>query len=205
MKVLLVSLIAISSFFFIFSKDILDQFMSIKDKLSSEYAYKLSDFKPEYFYSFEIPVKRKFTFYETIDTPNDIKGFFIVQGNYGERVTLLVKELETGNVYYDNTSSEHIFNFKLYRLGKYEIIFENRFVNTPITVIFSLETGQNQVLNNTELEKTHHKITSLDNYMKSVFVDQDILRNKFNERVKSKNFIISPFIKYKINVFIHIF
>lgn len=187
MRAELIVIIFFNFIVMIFPKDISEQFMSVKEKLSSEYAYKLSDFKPEYFYTFEIHVKKKFTFYETIDKPTDIKGFYIVQGKYGERVTLLVKELETGNVYYDNTSSEHIFNFKLYKLGKYEFIFDNRFINNPITIIFSIETGQNQVLSNSELEKTHHKITSLDNYMKSVFVDQEILRNKFNERVKSKN------------------
>ena len=162
----------------------------IKSKFTRDWETKLNDFNPEHFYTFEIPKRRKLTWYENVqNVPAEIQGAFMTSENERQKIYFIVRLEENQSVYYTETTNEAVFKFKLPRKGLYSFTFDNRYNNEDMTVTVTIGTNQHQILGQSELDKTHDKILKLNTFMKNVYVDEEFMRNNYKERVKSKFFI----------------
>lgn len=163
-----------------------DPLDKIKSKFTKDWDNKLNDFSPEHFYNFDLPGRKKISFVEYFEnTPVEVQGAFLTSENEKDKIYFYVKQ-ENGAIVFHETNNESVFKFRIKAKGKYSFILENRYSDNMFTVTFTMGTKQNQILTSNQLEITNSKITKLDNFMKSVYVDQEFMRNKFKERVKRK-------------------
>ena len=158
----------------------------LKEKFSAEWEKSLNNINPEHFFTFDLQGRKKTTFVEVFDTvPVDVEGAFFSSDREEEKIYFYVIK-DGGGIAYHSTSNEKVFKFRINQPGRYKIIFDNKYNDKKLTITFSLGTKQNQILSVNKLEATTQKIKKLEGFMKSVYVDEEFMRNKYKERVKGK-------------------
>jgi len=158
------------------------------EKFSKDLEQLWEDFDSEFFYTFEIPPTKRFSFFQDIvKYPSRIKGVYLVDDSTGNEQSLKMSIVDSNwATFYNSLKYQDVFNIEVPRLDRYRLIYENLSSSSTIKVSFLMSSGQNKLLNATELETTHEKIRSLDGYMKTILTQQEFMHHRFRERVKSK-------------------
>lgn len=158
-------------------------------KFTKELEKLWEDFDSEFYYTFEIPSGKKFTFYqEILKVPSTIKGVYITDDEHKQKINLQIVD-ENWYAFYSENSHQGVFDVTIRRKGNYRLVFDNKMSSKDQKVSLLMSSGQNKLLNATQVETTHEKIRSLDSYVKTVLKDQEFMNHRFRERVKSKYII----------------
>ena len=157
-----------------------------ESKFSKELEKLWEDFDSEFYYTFEIPSGKKFTFYqEIVKVPSNVKGVYITDDEHKNKINMQIVD-DNWYAFYSENSHQGVFDVTIRRKGSYKIVFDNKISSKDQKVSLLMSSGQNKLLNATQVETTHEKIRSLDSYVKTVLKDQEFMNHRFRERVKSK-------------------
>lgn len=170
------------------------------EKFNKDLEQLWEDFDSEFFYTFEIPPSKRFSFFQDIvKYPSKIKGVYLVDDTTGNEQSLKMSIVDSNwATFYNSLKHQDVFNIEVPRIGRYRLIYENLSSASTIKVSFLMSSGQNKLLNATELETTHEKIRSLDGYMKTVLTQQEFMHHRFRERVKKHNKNTQYFFLYSV-------
>jgi hypothetical protein len=137
----------------------------------------MSDYEPEYVYMIPLNYKTKEYYYENITTvPARIRGAFITDEEVKDRIEFEIISPNNEIKYY-NATNECIFDITITEKGKYTIVFNNKYVNSEIKVTFTMNTGQNQILQKEDLSITDKKLKALED-----FIEKYDLNSKFTRK-----------------------
>lgn len=158
---------------------------------SREWEEKMSNYEPSYVYM--IPIKHKTIekFYENFSkVPRKIKGAFLTEDTKKEKIELVVLDPKN-KIVYKNYTSECIFEFEVNVVGEYAFRFKNNDRVGDIKVTFTMNTAQEELLNNDHLSFTEKKIESLNKFINNIKVEDGFIMKKQRNQKKSKNLLIN--------------
>ncbi len=138
----------------------------------------MSDYEPDYVYMIPLNYKTKEYYYENItNVPARLRGAFLTDEEKKDRVEFEIIGPNNDIKYY-NVTNECIFDFNVTEIGRYTIVFNNKFINTDIKVTFTMNTGQNPMLKKDDLSISDQR---LDGIMK--FIDNYKTEFKFSRKI----------------------
>jgi hypothetical protein len=145
----------------------------------------MGDYDPDFVFMIPIEYKRKEIFYEHIKVPGRIRGALLIDEEKKNVVDFQIFS-PSGKLIYQNTTFQCIFDFEVYEIGDYQIIFDNRYVNTEIRVTFTLNGGQEKILKKEDLSFVDQKIEGLLGFLDKWTKDNKVLKSSTGyERKKS--------------------
>ncbi len=158
---------------------------------SYEWSSKMSDYEPKYVYM--IPVERKMTemFYETIlKVPVKVRGAFLISSESGKKkpVELLIKGPNKIPLY-RNATVAGIFEFEATEAGDYVILLRNRISKEPITVTFTMNTYQDEILTSEHLSYSEEKLNNLAKFMTGIYTEEGFSSQFMKDKKKCKYII----------------
>jgi hypothetical protein len=152
----------------------------------AEWTEKMTDYEPDYVYMIPIAYKSKEVFYEQITTvPARIRGAFLTDDEKKDKIDFSILD-EGDKVVYQATANEHIFDFNINTVGKFKIIFHNKYLSSDIKVTFTMNTDQNPILKKESLTFTESKLDSLVDFIKKFNLEFRFNRNANREKFLSK-------------------
>lgn len=155
----------------------------------------MSDYEADYVYMIPLKYKSKEVYYETIETvPVNIRGAFMTDEEKEDTIDFLIID-PSNNIIYKNSTNVCIFNLEITQPGRYQIVFNNRYVNTDLKVTFTMKNGQNSILKKEDLSISNQKLDNLLNFIQRFDLEFKFNRNIHNDRYKS-NFISKNFFEY---------
>ena len=168
------------------------EIINLMKDFNNEWENKMIDYNSEYDYTIPLKPRIQEIYYENITTvPTKFKGAFIISDDSADKIEFIVKD-PNDKILYQVTKHHDIFEIPLKSIGKYKIIFNNRFSKTNLVITFTMSTGQNNLLNAKDLTKTEQKLESLNTLIKKFN-----LEFKFGHDIHSKRYQ-SKFIIYNI-------
>lgn len=144
----------------------------------------MGDYEPDYVYMIPLAYKTKEFFYENIThVPARFRGAFLTDEEQKDRIDLEIIGPK-GDLQYYNSTNECIFDFNVTDVGKYTIVFNNRYINSEIKATFTMNTGQNNILKKDDLSFTEKKLDNLLHFIKKFNLEFKFNRNSHRERYK---------------------
>lgn len=155
---------------------------------SYQWSSKMSDYEPKYVYM--IPVERRMTevFYESIlKVPVKVRGAFLISSESGKKkpVEVLIKGPNKQNIY-RNTTIASIFDFEATEAGDYTILLRNRISKEPITVTFTMNTYQDEILTSEHLSYSEEKLVKLSKFMTTISTEEGFSSQFMRDKKKCK-------------------
>lgn len=145
----------------------------------------MSDYEPDYVYMIPLKYKSRETYYETIETvPVNIRGAFMTDEEKADTIDFQIID-PSNNIIYQNSTNVCIFNLQIVQPGRYQIVFNNRYVNTDLKVTFTMKNGQNSILKKEDLSISNQKLDNLLNFIQRFDLEFKFNRNIHNDRYKS--------------------
>lgn len=149
---------------------------------ATEWEQEMSNYDPDYVYMIPLNFKTKHTYFEDITTiPARIRGAFIVNEEKKDNIDFEIIGPRS-NVVYRNTTNECIFDLEVNDIGRYTILFNNRYLNEEVQITFTMNTGQNPILKKDDLSFTDKKLDSLFTFIKRFNLESKLNRNLHRER-----------------------
>jgi len=144
----------------------------------------MSDYEPDYVYMIPLGYKTKEYYYENIThVPARIRGAFLTDEEKKDQIEFEIVGPNNDVKYFNNTN-ECIFDFNVTDIGKYTIVFNNRYVNSDVKVTFTMNTGQNPILKKADLSFADQKLDNLISFIQKFKLEFKFNRNIHVERYK---------------------
>lgn len=133
----------------------------MKETFSEEWERKMSDYEPDFVYMLPIDYKSSEVYYQKFNkAPFRLRGALLCDEEKDEKVDFKI-ESPSGNVIYNGTSGQLIFEYDIKETGVYKFYFDNRYVNSELRVTFTLNSGNNDVIKKKDLDFSHQKAEEL--------------------------------------------
>lgn len=145
----------------------------------------MSDYEPDYVYMIPLKYKSREVYYETIETvPVTIRGAFMTDEEKSDTIDFQIID-PSNNIIYHNSTNVCIFNMQITQPGRYQIVFNNRYVNSDLKVTFTMKNGQNSILKKEDLSISNQKLDNLLNFVQRFDLEFKFNRNMHNDRYRS--------------------
>lgn len=147
---------------------------------------KMIDYNSEYDYTIPLRPRIQEIYYENVTTvPSKFKGAFIISEETTDKIEFIVKDPKD-KIIYQVTNHHDVFEIPIELKGKYTIIFNNRISNGNLMITFTMNTGQNQLINAKDLTKTQTKLETLNKVIKKFNLEFKFGHDIHTRRYKSK-------------------
>lgn len=155
---------------------------------SYEWSSKMSDYEPKYVYM--IPVDRRMSevFYESIlKVPVKVRGAYLISSESGSKkpIEIFIKGPSKQSIY-KNATIAGIFEFEATEAGDYYIILRNRISKEPITVTFTMNTYQDEILTSEHLSFSEEKLNNLSKFMTTIYTEEGFSSQFMRDKRKCK-------------------
>jgi len=165
--------------------------MILMEEFSNEWESKMEDFKMEYLYYIPLDPRDQEEFFENITTvPTTFRGAFFLSDETTNKVEFYIKD-SLGRIIYQANGHYNIFNIQLKKADKYTIIFKNSSAKDKIVITFTVNTGQNNLINSKDLSKTEKKMDNLESVIKKFNMEFKLSRDIHIKRYQSKLYFIN--------------
>ena len=163
-----------------------DEFLNLMQDFNNEWEVKMIDYNSEYDYSIPLRPRIQEIYYENVTTvPSKFKGAFIISEETTDKIEFIVKDPKN-KIIYQATNHHAIFEIPIEIKGIYTIIFNNRISNGNLMITFTMNTGQNQLINAKDLTKTQTKLETLNKVIKKFNLEFKFGHDIHTRRYKSK-------------------
>ena len=163
-----------------------EKMQNIMKEFSLEWQTKMQDYKPEYTYYIPIRYKDHEVFYENITSiPTIFKGAFFISDESLDIIEFYIKD-SYDKVIYKATGHYNIFEIPIDKPDKYSITFRNNFAKDKVVITFTMNTGQNDIINSNDLSITEKKLDNLEAVIKKFNMEFKLSRDIHNRRYQSK-------------------
>jgi hypothetical protein len=160
------------------------KYLALTSTFAADWERFMSDYEPDYVYMIPLAYKTKEHFFENIThVPARVRGAFLIDDEKKDEIEFEIVAPD-GHVVYHNTTNECIFEFNLTTIGRYMIVFNNRYVNSDIRVTFTMNTGQNPILKKDDLSFSDTKLDSLLSYIHKFNLEYKFSHNLHYERYR---------------------
>lgn len=145
----------------------------------------MSDYEPDFVYMIPLNYKKREIYYETISTvPARIRGAFLIDEEKNHYIDFKI-ESPSKKIVYSNTTHQAIFDFNATEMGSYQIVFDNKYLNSEIRVTFTMNSGQNPILKKDDLTFMDTKVNTVLDFVKKYELEFKLKRNIMHQRYQS--------------------
>ena len=174
-----------------------------------EWETKMVDYNSDYDYNIPLRPRVQEIYFENVTTvPSKFKGAFLISDETTDKIEFIVKD-PNDRIIYQVIKHHDIFEIPLRLAGKYSIIFNNKISKSNLVTIFTMNTGQNNLLNAKDLSKTEQKLEALNSVIKKFNLEFKFGHDIHSKRYKSKFFLFNNIFIYveinKTNTYFYIF
>ena len=121
--------------------------MILMEEFSNEWEAKMGDFQMEYLYYIPLEYRDQEEYFENITTvPTTFKGAFFLSDETTNKIEFYIKD-SLGRIIYQAYGHYNIFDIKIQKADKYTIIFRNSSAKDKVVITFTVNTGQNNLIN----------------------------------------------------------
>ncbi len=159
---------------------------NIMQEFSNEWEAKMSDYNMEYIYEIPLRQRDQEIYYENVTTvPTVFKGAFFISDETTDKIEFYVRD-SYDTVIYKATGHFNIFEIPINKADKYSITFRNNMAKNKVVVTFTMNTGQNNVINAKDLTNTEKKMDDLEAVIKKFNMEFKLSRDIHMKRYQSK-------------------
>ena len=163
-----------------------EEVVNLMQDFNNEWEVKMIDYNSEYDYTIPLRPRIQEIYYENVTTvPSKFKGAFIISEESTDKIEFIVKDPKD-KIIYQVTNHHDVFEIPIELKGKYTIIFNNRISNGNLMITFTMNTGQNQLINAKDLTKTQTKLETLNKVIKKFNLEFKFGHDIHTRRYKSK-------------------
>ena len=163
-----------------------EEVVNLMQDFNNEWEVKMIDYNSEYDYTIPLRPRIQEIYYENVTTvPSKFKGAFIISEESTDKIEFIVKDPKD-KIIYQVTKHHDVFEIPIELKGKYTIIFNNRISNGNLMITFTMNTGQNQLINAKDLTKTQTKLETLNKVIKKFNLEFKFGHDIHTRRYKSK-------------------
>ena len=167
--------------------------MILMEEFSNEWEAKMEDFHMEYLYYIPLESRDQEEYFENITTvPTTFKGAFFLSDETTNKVEFYIRD-SLGRIIYQAIGHYNIFDIKIQKADKYTIIFRNSSAKDKVVITFTVNTGQNNLINSKDLSKTEKKMDTLEAVIKKFNMEFKLSRDIHIKRYQSKLYFINLF------------
>ena len=166
-----------------------DEIMNLMQDYYHDWEYKMVDYNSDYDYNIPLRPRIQEIYFENVTTvPATFKGAFLISDETTDKIEFIIKD-PNQRVIYQVTKHHDIFEIPITLIGKYTIIFNNRVSKSNLMIIFTMSTGQNNLINAKDLSKTEQKLEALNSVIKKFNLEFRFGHDIHTKRYKSKSII----------------
>ena len=153
---------------------------------SFEWENKMNDYKMEYLYYIPINQRDQEVYFENVTTaPTIFRGAFFLSDESTDKIEFYIKN-SFDKLIYKATGHYNIFDIPINETGLYTITFRNNLARNKVVVTFTMNTGQNNMINSTDLTNTEKKMDNLEGVIKKFNMEFKLSRDIHIKRYQSK-------------------
>ena len=166
-----------------------DEILNLIQEYYQEWETKMVDYNSDYDYNIPLRPRVQEIYFENVTTvPSKFKRAFLISDETTDKIEFIVKD-PNDRIIYQVIKHHDIFEIPINLVGKYSIIFNNKISKTNLVTIFTMSTGQNNLLNAKDLSKTEQKLEALNSVIKKFNLEFKFGHDIHTKRYKSKLFL----------------
>ena len=151
-----------------------------------EWESKMHDYVSDYDYNIPLRPRIQELYYENVTTvPSTFKGAYIISDETTDKIEFIVKD-PNNKIIYQVIKHHDVFEIQINITGKYSIMFNNKISKSNLMITFTMNSGQNKMLNAKDLTKTEQKIGVLNNVIKKFNLEFKFGHDIHTRRYQSK-------------------
>ena len=151
-----------------------------------EWESKMHDYVSDYDYNIPLRPRIQELYYENVTTvPSTFKGAYIISDETIDKIEFIVKD-PNNKIIYQVIKHHDVFEIQINITGKYSIMFNNKISKSNLMITFTMNSGQNKMLNAKDLTKTEQKIEVLNNVIKKFNLEFKFGHDIHTRRYQSK-------------------
>ena len=153
---------------------------------SYEWENKMNDYKMEYLYYIPINQRDQEVYFENVTiVPTIFRGAFFLSDESTDKIEFYIRN-SFDKIIYKATGHYSIFEIPINETGLYTITFRNNWAKNKVVVTFTMNTGQNNMINSTDLTNTEKKMDNLEGVIKKFNMEFKLSRDIHIRRYQSK-------------------
>ena len=154
---------------------------------SYEWSTKMQNYKMEYLYYIPINPRDQEVYFENVTTvPTTFSGAFFIPDESTDKISFYIKD-SYDKIVYQAIGHYSIFEIPIKRKDIYTITFRNNLQKNKVVVTFTMNTGQNNLLNSKDLTNTEKKLDNLEAVIKKFNMEFKLSRDIHTKRYQSKS------------------
>ena len=158
---------------------------NIMQEFSNEWEAKMSEYNMEYLYEIPLRQREQEIYYENVTTvPTVFKGAFYISDETTDKIDFYIRD-SNNHLVYKATGHFNIFEIPINKTDKYLITFRNMAKN-KVVITFTMNTGQNNMINAKDLTNTEKKMDDLKAVIKKFNMEFKLSRDIHMKRYQSK-------------------
>ena len=168
------------------AKKIAKEYYSLIQDFNLDWENRMHDYNSDYDYNIPLRPRIQELYYENVTTvPSIFKGAFIISDETTDKIEFIVKD-PNNKIIYQVIKHHDVFEIPIKIVGKYSIIFNNKISKSNLMITFTMNSGQNNMLNVKDLTKTEQKIEVLNNVIKKFNLEFKFGHDIHTRRYQSK-------------------
>ena len=159
---------------------------NIMQEFANEWESKMTEYNMEYIYEIPLNKREQETYYENVTTvPTVFKGAFYIPDETTDKIEFYIKDSHN-QVLHKTTGHYNIFEIPINKADKYSITFRNNLAKKKVVITFTMNSGQNNIINSKDLNKKKKKMDDLEAVIKKFNMEFKLSRDIHMKRYQSK-------------------
>ena len=159
---------------------------NIMQEFANEWESKMTEYNMEYIYEIPLNKREQETYYENVTTvPTVFKGAFYIPDETTDKIEFYIKDSHN-QVLHKTTGHYNIFEIPINKADKYSITFRNNLAKKKVVITFTMNSGQNNIINSKDLTNTEKKMDDLEAVIKKFNMEFKLSRDIHMKRYQSK-------------------
>ena len=168
----------------------MEEIYSLMQDFNRDWETKMENYNSDYDYSIPLRPRMQELYFENVTTvPAIFVGAFIISDETTDKIEFMIRD-PNGKIIYQVTKHHDVFEIPVKIIGKYAISFNNRISKSDLMVTFTMNSGQNNLLNAQDLTKTEQKLEALNAVIKKFNLEFKFGHDIHTKRYQSKFTII---------------
>ena len=163
-----------------------DELTNLYMDFASEWESKMQDYVYDYLYYIPLNPKEQEIYFENVTSvPTTFKGSYFLSDESTNKIEFYIRD-SNDKIIHKAVGHHNIFEINITKVDRYSITFRNNIAKEKVVVSFSMNTGQNNMLESKDLTDTEKKMESLEALIKKFNMEFKLSRDIHTQRYRSK-------------------
>lgn len=163
-----------------------DELTNLYMDFASEWESKMQDYVYDYLYYIPLNPKEQEIYFENVTSvPTTFKGSYFLSDESTNKIEFYIRD-SNDKIIHKAVGHHNIFEINITKVDRYSITFRNNIAKEKVVVSFSMNTGQNNMLESKDLTDTEKKMDALEAVIKKFNMEFKLSRDIHTLRYKSK-------------------